>query len=67
MQNFLRSNWLRTMSINPKQCRKLKLSAKKMKLKMIDNYVIAERISSHAETKWQTNMKQQYSNSITEF
>ena len=29
--------------------------------------MIAERISSHAETKWRTKMKQQHSNSITEF
>ena len=29
--------------------------------------MIAERFSSHAETKWQTKLKQQYSNSITEF
>ena len=29
--------------------------------------MIAERTSSHAETKWWTKMKQQYSNSITEF
>ena len=29
--------------------------------------MVAERILSHAETKWRTKMKQKYSNIITEF